>query len=180
MSDAQPPSSGVPAEEPAPLGDALPDDLVPSAARGKYSVPDNARRRRPAVVLMAFAALSGALWITKADGGVLVNDGFAYAAIAFLLLGLYFLASSKSVNVWEDKAIGTAKRATGLSSGSGRAQLAWRGLLGRPVWRVLIHDESGTIARRGVVIVDATDGSVVEHLTENLPAEAAGVDATAQ
>ncbi|MBW3536261.1 MAG: hypothetical protein KY395_00640 [Actinobacteria bacterium] len=161
-------------------GDELPDDLVPSAARGKYSVPDNARRRRPAIVFMVFAAVSGALWLTKANGGVLVNDGFAYAAIVFMLLGAYFLASSKRVNVWEDEAIATAKRGTALAGASGRAQLAWRGLVGRPVWRVLLHDESQPVVRRGVVIVDATDGSVVEKLTEDLPADESGADATAQ
>ena len=155
-----------------PLGDELPDDLVPSAARGKYSVPDNARRRRPALVLITFAVISGALWATKADGGVLVNGGFAYAAIAFLLLGLYFLASSKGVNIWEAEAIAAAQERTGLLAGTGRAQLAWRGLVGHPVWRVLIHDESGPVARRGVVIVDAADGSIVEHLTEEVAADA--------
>ena len=153
------------------LGDELPEDLVPSAARGKYSVPDNARRRRPAVVLIGFAAISGILWATKSGGGVLVNDGFGYVAVLFLLLGLYFLASSRGVHVWEAEAIATAQQRTGLVAGSGRAQLAWRGLMGRPVWRVLIHDESGSTPRRGVVIVDATNGGVVEQLTEDLAPE---------
>ena len=153
------------------MGDELPDDLVPSAARGKYSVPDNARRRRPAVVLLVAAVLSGALWLTRGDGGVLVNSGFAVAAVGFALLGAYFLTSSKAVTVWEAEAIATAKTTTGLSGGTGRAQLAWRGLLGRPVWRILIHDESGPAANRGVVIVDATDGAVVEHMTEAVPPE---------
>lgn len=180
MTDSGPTTPGAQTDGSSQLGDELPDDLVPSAARGKYSVPDNARRRRPAAVLLVFAAISAALWLTKSDGGVLVNDGFAYVSIVFLLLGLYFLASSKRVNVWEDDAIGTAKEATGLPGGTGRAQLAWRGLLGRPVWRVLMHDESGPVARRGVVIVDATDGSVVEHLTEDLPADEAGADAPTQ
>lgn len=153
------------------LGDELPEDLVPSAARGKYSVPDNARRRRPAVVLIVAAAVSGTLWLTKADGGVLVNAGFAYAAAAFLVLGLYFVVSSKGVHVWEDEAIAIATERTELSRGTGRAQLAWRGLVGRPVWRVLLHEESGSTTVRGVVIVDATNGSVVEHMTEEMPAE---------
>ena len=157
------------------LGDELPEDLVPSAARGKYSVPDNSRRRRPALVLITFAVISGALWVAKADGGVLVNAGFAYAAIGFLLLGLYFLVSSKAVNIWEAEAIATARQRTGLVAGTGRAQLAWRGLVGHPVWRVLIHDESGPMARRGVVIVDAADGSIVEHLTEDVAADQGAV-----
>ena len=151
------------------LGDEIPDDLVPSAARGKYSVPDNARRRRPAVVLAIAGAGAIALWAAKADGGVLVNDGFLYVGIGFLAIAGYFLLSARGVRVWEEGAIAAAKQTTGMASGSGRAQLAWRGLLGRPVWRVLVHDDTGPRAQRGVVIVDATDGSVVEHMTEDVP-----------
>lgn len=154
-------------EEPK-LGDELPEDLIPSAVRGKYSVPDNARRRRPAVVWAVAGLASAALWLSRADGGVLVNDGFLYAAIGFLLLSAYFAASARGVRVWEDEAIATAKETTGLSAGSGRAQLAWRGLVGRPVWRVLLHDETPDRTRRGVVIVDASRGSVVEHMTEDV------------
>ena len=152
------------------LGDELPEDLVPSAARGKYSVPDNARRRRPAVVFALSGVLSFALWWSRGDGGVLVNSGFLAAAVGFLLLAAYFAASARRVHLWEDAAIAIAKDTSGLESGTGRAQLAWRGLVGRPVWRVLVHDESSPRARRGVVIVDATNGSVVEHLTEDVPA----------
>ena len=156
------------ATQPPELGDELPDDLVPSAARGKYSVPDNARRRRPAAVLAVAGAAAIALWATKAEGGVLVNDGFLFAGIGFVLLAGYFLLSARGVRVWEEGAIATAKQTTGLADGSGRAQLAWRGLLGRPVWRVLVHDDTTPQARRGVVIVDATNGSVVEHMTEDV------------
>lgn len=159
------------ASQPPELGDELPDDLVPSAARGKYSVPDNARRRRPALVFAVAGLATAALWLTRADAGVLVNDGFLIAAAGFLVLAAYFAASARPVGVWEDEAIAIAKTTTSLAGGTGRAQLAWRGLLGRPVWRVLIHEESGDEARRGVVIVDATDGSVVEHLTEAVPSE---------
>ena len=148
-------------------GDELPQDLIPSAARGKYSIPDNARRRRPALVLALAGIGSGALWILRGDGGVLVNDGFLAASVAFLVLAAYFGLSSRAVGVWEGDAIDIAKTTTGLVSGTGRAQLAWRGVIGRPVWRVLVHDETGQ-PRRGVVIVDATNGSVVEHLTEEV------------
>jgi hypothetical protein len=150
------------------LGDELPEDLIPSAVRGKYSVPDNARRRRPAVVFAVSAVLSAALWLALGDGGVLVNSGFAAAAVGFALLAVYFAASARGVRVWEDGAIAGAKQITELPSGTGRAQLAWRGLLGRPVWRVLIHDDSTQPAKRGVVIVDAADGSVVEHMKEDV------------
>lgn len=157
------------APQPPELGDELPEDLIPSAVREKYSVPDNARRRRPAVVFLLAAVLSGALWLTRSDGGVLVNSGFLAAAIGFGLLAVYFAASARGVNVWEDEAIATAKQVTELPSGSGRAQLAWRGLIGRPVWRVLVHDESLPQVRRGVVIVDAASGSVVEHMRQDVP-----------
>lgn len=160
-----PPTGGAP--EPK-LGDELPEDLIPSAARGKYSIPDNARRRRPAVVFAVSGLLIAALWWSRGDGGVLVNSGMLVAGIGFLLLAAYFAASARAVRVWEDEAIAIAKTSTALPSGTGRAQLAWRGVLGRPVWRVLVHDETTPQARRGVVLVDATNGSVVEHLTEEV------------
>ena len=155
-------------EEPK-LGDELPEDLIPSAVRDKYSVPDNARRRRPAIVFAVSALLAAGLWWSRADGGVLVNDGFLFAAVGFLALSVYFAVSARHVRVWEEQAIATAKTVTGLEGGTGRAQLAWRGLVGRPVWRVLVHDEATSRPQRGVVIVDAADGSVVEHKTEDVP-----------
>src|SRR5687767_11784143 len=106
LTPSDPPTS-VPNPPPAvplepKLGDELPEDLIPSAVRGKYSVPDNARRRRPAFVFAVAAVLSGALWLTRGDGGVLVNSGFLAAAVGFLILAGYFAASARGVRVWED------------------------------------------------------------------------------
>ena len=153
------------------LGDALPDDLQPAATRGPYSVPDNARRRKPAVVLAIAAAICGLSFAWRGDGGVLVNRGFLYAAACFAVLGIWFRLSAKPVRHWEDEAVSLAKEAADFEVEHARAQLAWRGVLGRPIWRVLLYGTSGRALRRGVFVVDAHDGGIVEKLVEDRPAE---------
>jgi hypothetical protein len=45
----------------------------------------------------------------------------------------------------------------------------WRGFRSRPTWRVLCYSNEDPPTRRGLVLVDAVNGKVVEHLTqENL------------
>jgi len=168
------PGDDVPVDVPPDieaLGDALPDDLQPAATRGPYSVPDNARRRKPAVVLAIAAAICGLAYLWRGADGVLVNRGFLYAAIGFALLAIWFRLSAKPVRHWEDEAVGLAKEAAGFEVEHARAQLAWRGVLGRPIWRVLLYGNSGSALRRGVFVVDAHDGGILEKLVEDRPAE---------
>lgn len=158
------------AAEPA-IGDELPDDLVPAATRGPYAVPDNARRRRPALVLAVSGLGCFALWLTTRPDAVLANRGTLGAAVFFLFAAAWFAASARPVRVWEDEALAAARRAAGFEVRHGRAQLAWRGVLGRPIWRVLLYEAAESSARRSVFVIDAGDGSVVEHLTEEIPPE---------
>lgn len=164
------PESPMGAQDEA-LGDELPDDLVPAATRGPYSVPDNARRRRPAVVLAVAGAACGLLWLTTRPEPVLANRGTLGAALFFLLAAAWFAASARPVRVWEDEALAVARGAAGFDVRHGRAQLAWRGLLGRPIWRVLLYERAEVTPRRAVFVVDAGDGSIVENLVESVPAE---------
>jgi hypothetical protein len=159
----------------ADLGDELPDDLVPAAARGPYAVPDNARRRRPAVVLAVAGACCVALYLVRGDA-VLVNSGTLALGLSLLAAAAYFLLSASPVKVWEDGAIARAKRDAGFEVGHARAQLAWRGLIGRPIWRVLLYEAGEKARRRAVYVIDARNGGIVEHLTETMPAEADRTD----
>lgn len=152
------------------LGDELPDDLQPAATRGPYSVPDNARRRKPAVVLAVAATACGLGFVWRGDGGVLINQGFAWAAVAFALLAIWFLLSAKPVRHWEEEALRLAKAEAGFEVDHARAQLAWRGVLGSPIWRVLLYSREAAIPQRGVFVVDAHAGVIVEKLIEELPA----------
>jgi hypothetical protein len=47
----------------------------------------------------------------------------------------------------------------------------WRGLRSRPTWRVLVYSAESPPRQRSLVLVDAVNGNVVEHLTEDNPEE---------
>jgi len=42
----------------------------------------------------------------------------------------------------------------------------WRGLRSRPTWRVLCYSAEEPPRERGLVLVDAVDGSIVQSLRE--------------
>jgi hypothetical protein len=56
----------------------------------------------------------------------------------------------------------------------------WRGLRSRPTWRVLVYSAESPPRQRSLVLVDAVDGTVVEHLTEDNPEDDWLDDATTQ
>ena len=64
-----------------------------------------------------------------------------------------------------------AQVAVGFAVGHASAQQVWRGFRSRPTWRVLVYSAENPPRQRGLVLVDAVDGTVVEHLTESNPEE---------
>jgi hypothetical protein len=62
-----------------------------------------------------------------------------------------------------------ATRTAGFPVGHASAQLGWRGLRSRPVWRILVYSIEEPPDQRGLVLVDAVDGHVVEHFVESNP-----------
>jgi len=150
--------------------DALPDDLNASAYVGPYQFPDNSRRRRPGVIYLAVAAVSLVGWLAKGDGtDVLINEGFLWAAILFGGFGLVCVTSGWRMRVDEKQALVAAQGAVGFAVGHASAQQVWRGLRSRPTWRVLVYSAENPPRNRGLVLVDAVDGRVVEHLSEANP-----------
>jgi hypothetical protein len=57
----------------------------------------------------------------------------------------------------------------GFAVGHASAQQVWRGLRSRPTWRVLVYSAENPPRQRGLVLIDAVDGSVIEQLTEENP-----------
>jgi hypothetical protein len=47
--------------------------------------------------------------------------------------------------------------------------MAWRGLRSRPTWRILLYSNESPPDRRGLVLVDAVDGSIVAQFVEDNP-----------
>jgi hypothetical protein len=151
--------------------DALPDDLNAHEYAGPYEFPDNSRRRKPGALYLAFAALSLLLWLTVRDSSALVNNGFLWAAILLGVVGLFSITSGWRMKVDEKQALVAAQGAVGFAVGHASAQQVWRGLRSRPTWRVLIYSVEEPPRRRGLVLVDAVDGRVLEHLTQDTSAD---------
>lgn len=155
------------------LRDELPDDLNAKGFVGPYQFPDNSRRRRPAVIYLAIAVVCLVVWLVNRgdDGSVLVNEGWLWAAILFGAVGTFSFTSGWKMHVDERQALVAAQGAVGWPVGHASAQQVWRGLRSRPTWRVLVYSAENPPRQRGLVLVDAVDGSVIEHLTEANPEE---------
>ena len=157
------------ATQPGDLRDELPDDLDAAAFVGAYRFPDNSRRRIPGIIYVVLALGCLVLWATVRDSSVIVNDGFAWAALLLGAVGIFSITSGWRMHVDEKQALVAAQQAVGFPVGHASAQQVWHGLRSRPTWRVLCYSTEEPPTRRGLVLVDAVDGHVVEHLVEANP-----------
>jgi hypothetical protein len=73
------------------------------------------------------------------------------------------------MRVDEKEALAAAGEAVGFAIGHASAQQVWRGLRSRPAWRVLCYSAEDPPLQRGLVLVDAVDGRVLEHLVQDAP-----------
>jgi hypothetical protein len=166
-SDASAKKGGGGADE---IRDQLPADLDVTGFVGPYQFPDNSRRRIPAVLYLVIAAMCAFAWFATRDADTaLVNDGFLYAAILLAAFALYGLSASWRMTVNERDALVRATQAVGFAVGHASAQQVWRGLRSRPTWRVFCYSAQEPPHQRGLVLVDAIDGRIVECLVEDNP-----------
>jgi len=110
--------------------------------------------------------------VVRVVGGTespIANDGWIIAAILLGVVGLFSITSGWRMSIDEKQALVVATRAVGFPVGHASAQQVWRGLRSRPTWRVFCYSGEEPPLRRGLVLVDAVDGSVVEKLTEANP-----------
>lgn len=152
------------------IRDELPEDLNAVDFAGAYRFPDNSRRRIPAVIYAVLAAASAVAWLMSDSAtSVVVNDGFLLGAV---LLGAVALVSSTSgwrMTVDEKDALVRATANVGFVVGHASAQQVWRGMRSRPTWRIFCYSAEEPPLQRGLVLVDAVDGRVVEVLVEANP-----------
>jgi hypothetical protein len=134
-----------------------------------YTFPDIRRRRAPAYAYLVLAALLGVLVASRGSEGVLVNAGFLAAAVALAAIGLYHLAAAWPLAVKDTDALLAAAGKVGFPVGHASAQLGWRGLRSRPTWRILLYSSEDPPAKRGLVLVDAVDGEVLDQVVEDNP-----------
>jgi hypothetical protein len=149
--------------------DELPADLDASGYVGPYQFPDNSRRRIPGVLYLVLAAGCVAVWLVGRDWSPIVNAGWLWGALALAAMGVISLTSGWRMHVDERQALVAAQQAAGFPVGHASAQQVWRGLRSRPTWRVLCYSIEDPPLRRGLVLVDAVDGRVVEQLVEDNP-----------
>jgi hypothetical protein len=161
------PANAPSGDEHDDVRDALPDDLNAAEYTGAYDFPDNSRRRKPALIYLALAVVCFLLWLVRGDGGVLVNKGMLVAAIVLAVIGAFSYSSGWRMTVDEKQALVAAQQAVGFPVGHASAQQVWRGVRSRPTWRVLVYSAEDPPKRRGLVLVDAVDGSIGEHMVED-------------
>lgn len=154
-------------EDPGETFDVLPEDLDISALRPDYEFPNNSKRRLAAVLYMAIGALC--LIVGLAVDSARVNDGLVVFGAGLLAFAVYTYAVGGSTVVDEGEALLVAARTAGFAPGPASAQMIWRGWRSRPHWRILLYSTEPQPQHRALVVVDAIDGSVVEHLVEENP-----------
>lgn len=159
-----------PIDDPEAIQDQLPDDLDAVSYVGPYQFPDNNRRRVPAAMELVVGAVLVVLWlINRSDGSSLVNRGFLFGGLFLVALGLYGLAAGMKLQVKEVDALAAASAHIGFPVGHASAQLGWRGLRSRPTWRILLYSSENPPKKRGLVLVDGIDATVIGDLVEDNP-----------
>jgi len=154
----------------AEIRDALPDDLDAAGYVGPYLFPINNRRRIPAYLYWAISAVCLIVWfVRRGHEPVLINNGMLVAAVVLALIGLYSFIAGWNLAIDESDALVAATRQVGFPVGHASAQMGWRGLLSRPTWRVLVYSADDPPEKRGLVLVDGVDGSIVEWFVEDNP-----------
>jgi hypothetical protein len=156
--------------------DELPEDLDAAGYVGPYLFPNNNRRRVPGFLYLGVAVVCVGVW-ALVDDSPYVNDGFLLAAVLLAVVGAYHLVSGWNLDVDEHDALVAASRAVGFPVGHASAQMGWRGLLSRPTWRILLYSDENPPARRGLVLVDGVDGTIVQHFVEENPEDWSELDA---
>jgi len=171
MSPTEPNDESVPAPiDDAEIRDSLPQDLDAAGYVGPYMFPNNNRRRVPAYLYWAISAACILIWFLRRDQDpVLINEGVLIAAIVLALIGLYSFVAGWNLDIDENDALVAATRQVGFPVGHASAQMGWRGLLSRPTWRILLYSADDPPEKRGLVLVDGVDGSIIEWFVEDNP-----------
>ena len=163
MIDARDPSDTDPADS-QPVGDTLPTDLDLAAAQlGPYQFPDVARRNIAARLYLGLAACC-VLFGVRAH-----NSGLLWGAVLIGAIALYHIACAWPLKIDQTEALAVASRTVGFAAGHASAQVSWRGLRSRPLWRVVIYSIEEPPLQRGIVELDAVDGQVLFSTSERNP-----------
>lgn len=152
------------------IRDQLPDDLNAVDHVAAYDFPDNSRRRIPGILYGVCAVLSMIAWkLGNSNDSVLVNRGLVLGASLLAAMAIISFSSGWRMTVNESEALVLATRKVGFPVGHASAQQVWRGLRSRPTWRIFCYSVEEPPLQRGLVLVDAINGAIVECLVEENP-----------
>lgn len=152
------------------IRDQLPEDLNAVDHVGAYDFPDNSRRRIPGFIYAAIALGCLAIFFAvDSSDSPLVNNGLVFSAVVLGAMALMSLTSGWRMKVNESEALVIATREVGFAVGHASAQQVWRGVRSRPTWRIFCYSAEEPPLKRGLVLVDAVNGVVVERLIEDNP-----------
>ena len=156
--------------------DELPEDLNASAYVVPYVLPNNNRRRVPGYLYIGIGAAMVLARLVAGADAVLVNGGYLWGGLALIAIGLYHLVAGWNLDVDERDALVAATIQVGFPVGHASAQLGWRGLASRPTWRILLYSAENPPEKRGLVMVDGVDGSIVDWFSEANPEDWSDLD----
>ena len=137
----------------------MPADLDANST-APFMIPDLAQRRTAGHVYVV-GAVGG---VGAAVGGLGV--GYWLAAALLVMIAGYHYAASKKLVVSEIEALELANKRTNFAVGHASAALGFDGILARPVWNVLVFSADDPPSQRGLVRVDALQGSIIEQYVE--------------
>ena len=152
------------------IRDQLPEDLNAVDHIGAYDFPDNSRRRIPGFIYLGLAVVCAAVWfVADSNDSALVNKGLLFASLLLVVVSLISISSGWRMAINESEALVRATQKVGFPVGHASARQVWRGLGSRPTWRIFCYSTEEPPLQRGLVLVDAVNGAIVECLVEENP-----------
>lgn len=126
------------------------EEELDSNVGGEYRFPSPRRRRIAGWVYLVAALVCG-----------LSFPGGWYVASGLVLLAAWHFASAWPLNIDEHDAMTTAAAAMDFPIGHASASVRFTGWRSRPMWSVVMYAATDPPDRRGLVVVDAVDGTIV-------------------
>lgn len=120
---------------------------------GPYRFPSPSRRRIAGWVLLVAGLVVA----------VTVDEGWV-PALGLVALAAWEFASAWPLEVDESRALEVAGRSVDFAVGHASAAVTFKGFRSRPRWAVILYSATEPPDRRGLVVVDAVDGQVVEEV----------------